>query len=307
MRSIQEVGSEILQNNPSKFYVFCGSEYGIKLKYISLLAEYYGRKIEGASILSIIDHFSKKQLIPEQPSLYVVRYDEDFLSKLDAGQAEKIKKCKIIGTIVCIYEEFNKGYSKIEKYLSDFSVIISEVNSVFISKYLHADFPQLPDRFINIAVDNCSNYGDAYNMCISMKHANVEQLYQYSDSDISSMFGKSNVSTDKLIRYGFASRNFSCLINALDKYEGNYDSILYMMLNTLMELEKLLLNKKSSSDIKEYANRWTLEDVYNMFMNTYSELYKLRSYSSDWYSSLVYLFSLLKFSKIPCEEEMCVE
>ena len=41
MLSVQDVGTQILGGNPGKFYVLCGTEYGIKKKYIDVLNSYY--------------------------------------------------------------------------------------------------------------------------------------------------------------------------------------------------------------------------------------------------------------------------
>ena len=49
MRNIQDVGTEILQNTPKKFYIFVGEEYGIKMKYIEILSKHFGCRILTAS------------------------------------------------------------------------------------------------------------------------------------------------------------------------------------------------------------------------------------------------------------------
>ena len=43
MLSIQDVGTEILNNNPGKFYIFGGTEYGIKCKYFDIIMTHYGK------------------------------------------------------------------------------------------------------------------------------------------------------------------------------------------------------------------------------------------------------------------------
>ena len=82
MLSIQEVGTEILTHNPRKLYIMVGQEYGIKTKYIDILAEHYGRKEECLSMSSIIDIMNTKHIIPLQPAVYVVRYDDSFITDL---------------------------------------------------------------------------------------------------------------------------------------------------------------------------------------------------------------------------------
>ena len=52
MLTIQELGLQILQHNPLKFYVFGGSEYGIRMRYIEELKNYYGECIESPDVSS---------------------------------------------------------------------------------------------------------------------------------------------------------------------------------------------------------------------------------------------------------------
>ena len=37
MLTIQDLGTSILNDNPNKFYIFGGNEYGIKERYLSIL------------------------------------------------------------------------------------------------------------------------------------------------------------------------------------------------------------------------------------------------------------------------------
>lgn len=304
MRTIQEVGMEILNKNPSKFYVFSGSEYGIKNKYLSILSEVYGGSREVSDVESVLSLMSIKHVVPLKPSLYVVRYDNAFISSLSSETAKRIDKLNIKGTLVCIYDYSTKGVNKLEKYLPDYTVNVDKIDKQFIVKYLHSDFPGVPDRLISLAAEMCDNYGDAQNLCRSMSLAPVDDLFAMSDEAIASLLGKSKSSTDAQIRSGIASRNFKYLIDTLESYSGDSDSVFYSILSTMLDLEKLFSNSRSQSDLRDYLGRWTLKDVYNMFMNTYFELKKLRTYATDSKSSLIYLFGLLKFSEIPSVEDM---
>ena len=82
MLTIQEVGTEILTHNPRKLYVMVGQEYGVKMKYVDILAEYYGKKEEMSSMSDVINIMNTKHIIPLQPAVYIVRYDESFISCL---------------------------------------------------------------------------------------------------------------------------------------------------------------------------------------------------------------------------------
>lgn len=304
MISIQDVGMQILGDNPGKFYVFGGSEYGIKEKYISILKDKYGKQIESPSVKDVIDMLSKKHIVPLQPAVYVIRYDESFLSELSDVLANKISKLKFTGTIVCLYEA-SKHITKLDKYLPEYTVSIDSVSPQFLAKYLRSDFPQLDDRFINIAIQHADNYNQAKNMCHSMDCVSSSSLNGMSDDEIAALFGCSDVSTEAQVRVGVAARQFNALITLLEKYGDDTDRILYAILQTMIELDKVLDNPRSQSDIKQYAKNWTREDVYYMFMNTYEELKKSRSGASyDIKLSIIYLFGLLKFQRIPSPEVM---
>lgn len=302
--TIQEVGTEILNNTPRGFYIFSGSEYGIKKKYIETLTQYYGTCKESYSINQLLNMMNTKHLVPLTPAVYVVRYDEEFLSSLTDKTAKHIASTKIIGTIVGIYDPSIKGVSKLSKYLDAFTVEINSVNKNFIMKYLHSDFPSLPDRLISIAATYGLDYGDSQNICRSMSSVPPDSIFCLTDLQIAQMFGKQTSGSEAALRQGVAARSFSYLVTLLDEFSGEYDSIFYTILSTMIELDKLLSNSYAESDIKDYVKRWTREDVYNMFMNTYEEIRKLRSYATDGYTSVIYLFGLLNFSTIPDVEAM---
>lgn len=304
MLTIQQVGQEILGHAPKSFYVFTGTEYGIKDKYIQILSDIYGSKVEAPRVSDILAMMRTKHLIPLQPVVYVIRYDEEFLSTLSNSTASEISKTKIIGTIVCLYEQ-PKHVTKVEKYLPDYTVSIDNVSPQFIHKYLSQDFPNLSDRLIKIAVESSANYGQAKNICRSMCAAPINLLEGMTDADISQTFGYTDTSTETMIRVGVAARNFPYLMKVIENYDGDGDRILYAVLQTMIELDKLLDNSHIQSDLKPYIKLWTREDVYYMFMNSYLELQKLRSTSSyDVKNSITYLVGLLPFQRIPAPEVM---
>ena len=104
MRNIQDVGSEILNNKPNNIYIFTGNEYGIKYMYIKHLIEYYGGYKEIFSMNEFISFMSTKHIIPLKPTLYILRYDEEFLSSLSNSTEKLIDNVNIIGTVVLLYE-----------------------------------------------------------------------------------------------------------------------------------------------------------------------------------------------------------
>lgn len=304
MISIQELGLSIMSDSPMHFYVLGGSEYGIKDRYLDTLTKFYGRKEEYPSVSAIVDFLSVKHLIPVPPAVYVVRYDESFVSSISAALVQKINSLKIQGTIFCVYTE-PKHIAKIDKFLPNCTCVIEPVNSKYIERYLHSDFPKLDDRSIKIATKCAVSYGHARTICRSMNHANPETLAKMSEEQLSTLFGCSNSSSGADIQKAIASRNFVAACKLLDSYEGNLDTLVYTILQTMIELEKVLTSKYASSDLRDYAKLWKIEDVYHMFMHGYNELDKLRSNTStDIKSSLIYLFGLFTFKDVPSLEVM---
>ena len=301
MLSIQEVGTEIMKGTPRSFYVMTGNEYGIKRMYIQYLKNHYKNYKESESVESILTTMSTKHFVPLQPTVYVVRYDEAFIASLTDKTSSRIRNINIIGTIVCLYES-EKHASKVEKYLGDYTVHIEKVNSVFIKKYLKKDFPDLPDHCIDAAVESCVDWYEAELMCRAMMHDDINDLYKRSKQELKFSFGKVQELDEKLVKSIIASKNFGRLLYLMEKKEGDEDSVLYSILSTMLELEKISTNKYVESDLRPYLKNWPLKDVYNMFMQTYQQLINLRSIASDAKNILMYLITLMQFSEIPSVE-----
>lgn len=302
MRSIQEVGLEILNDTPASLYFFCGNEIGIKEKYIDTITSHYGDAIEVEKLTDVLKLMRTKHIIPLKPKLYIVRYDEEFISTLTDKVKHEIAETKIIGTIVGVYES-SKHVAKLDKYLGNYSVSIDTVDPKFVTVYLHQDFPGIPDRFVDIAVRSSANYSQARNMCRAMNAADKGKLYAMSDSQIADIFGYTRLSTENQIKHGVAARNFKYLVDVIETFEGETDTIFYAILSTMIELEKCMTKKYTDSELKEYLKLWTAPDIYYMFMHTYQQLKKLRSSSvSDPKNLLMYLISLLPYRSIPSVE-----
>lgn len=302
MISIQELGLSILSDNPSKLYVIGGTEYGVKDKYIERLKSFYGKFSEYPDMESVISMLGKRHIIPLDPQLYIVRYDESFVSSISEVVASRIRNLKFQGTIVCLYSQ-DKHIEKINKFLPEFTSSVSNVNEQFIEKYLHSDFPKLDDRSIKIATQAGANYGHSRNICRSMMAADLSELNRMTDAQLYNLFGCRTYSNEKDFQVRIAARDFRGLVGLLSEYNGDKDSLIYTILQTMLEMEKILSSKYSNSDLKDYGKYWNVQDVYYMFMNTYDELKKLRSNtSSDVESSLIYLFSLVTFQPVPAPE-----
>lgn len=302
MRSVQEVGKEILTGSPKPVYILLGEEYGIKKRYIDILTAYYGNRKEIDSFDDLLKSMNVKHLIPLEPCLYVCRYDAAFLDSLDNNTASKINSTNIVGTAILLYESA-KSYDKIDKYLSDYCCMIESVDSKFIRKYLSDEF-RLPQQLIDFAVASSSNYGQARMVCTSMLHSNHSELCKMDFSELSKFFGLSRVPVEETFKTFICSRNSIALLQLLDTYEGDLNSLYYSILSTLLELEKTISQNNPSSKLYKYIKSWKLEDIYNLFNHTYLELIRSRKIGVDLKLSLMYLFSLIMYSNIPSVESV---
>lgn len=293
MLSIQDAGKSILSGEPDKFYAFVGAEYGVKQKYIRILQDHYGNIEQGDSVTDILSFFKKKHLIKPMPKLYVVRYDDQFISSLNKDTEKMIDASKIIGTIVCIYEN-EKDASKLAKYLPAHTVSIDRVADRFIVKYLMNDFPDLSEDLIKTAVDIKKDYSGAYAMCSELQFADSSLVATYTSNELSAIFTPAEDSNDDDFKEGIAARNFGYCISKLDAYTNRQDQLFYAILAVMIELEKGITSKNHKCMYGKYLNYWTVSDVYNMFMATYAEL--ITSRNSSYYNindGLIYLLSLL--------------
>ena len=297
MISIQVAGVEILTNKPRKLYFFVGSEYGIKDEYIRILAEHYGEILLVDTVDSVYTLMSHKRLFPLKPAVYVCRYDDSFISKVDQAYATKLLQCNIIGTLVCIYEQ-PKHATKLDRFFPDNTVAIDNVAPDIQLSYLSGRCPSVPQHVQEIIVSMSSSYGQAKLICSTLEAAKCAKVFQLSDAELRDALGDAVQSNEKMLRRGIASRNFKYIVKLLDEYD-DLNGFLYAMLGTFVELDKLMYSPRSNSDRAECAKSWNTHDIYSMFCNTYSELLKSRSETTDLRSRIIYLISLMQFNPIP--------
>lgn len=304
MISIQDLGLQILDNHPEKFYIFAGKEYGIKVSYLDKLKEFYGESENYNKFSDIFNLMNSKHLIPLKPKLYIIRYDDSFISSLDKSTEEMIKSINIVGTIVGIYEE-DKAVTKLEKYLPDYVAEINTINPQFVYKYLKRDFQSLPDICITTAVQICVDYYQANNLCYELNRLPESVLNTITAQQICKLVGYQNITTSSELSTAIASRNFRNMVRFTDEYDEDLSSIYYIILRTMLEMDKIYNVKFSNSPLKQYSSIWTRKDIYYMFMQTYKQLSLVRSVSNyDVKNSLIYLYALTKYKEIPSIEDL---
>lgn len=288
-----------MSGTPLKFYAMLGTEYGIKERYIEILKDRYGGDyIEYATVSGALSLMRQKHIVPLQNRLYIIRYDETFVSDVNEKTQAMIDALNIRGTIVCIYEDV-KQCKKLLKYLPDYAVSIDAVSPQFIVKYLMDEFPNVELDIAQLCVDSTKCYSQARNMCRSISKA-PEMIREMSKMEVAKLFGTVQLSSDSQLRIAVAMKNTSATLSIIDMYNGTPDGVMYVMLSTMIELEKLHFNRYAESDIKKFVNKWSLRDIYNFFNCVYYRLNNLRSSSAiDGKLSLTYLASLLAFQEIP--------
>lgn len=299
MKSIQDTGKEILSKHPCKLYVFTGEEYGIKQRYLDILSTVYSRTITYEHVSDIIAMCQTKRIIPLPPTLYIVRYDEEYVKALNDKSEIQIKKLNLPGTLVLIYED-KKQSDKLEKYLPSYTTSIDKVDIKFMIKYLRQDYPKIPENVCHYICDVCDNYGQANMFAKSLSTLPDNRLQSLSKSNVQKLVGFSAQSTDSLIKSGVAARDVSYLFKVLDIYEGDYNNIFYDILSTMIDLDKLKTNPYFDCEAKPYSKVWSGPDIYNMFVLTYDTLKISRSYSLvDVKELIISLISNLAFKSIP--------
>lgn len=300
MLSIQELGLSIMSDSPKNLYILGGSEFGVKEKYIDILSSKIGSKIEHSSAVDLIASMDKKQLIPIPPSVYIVRYDKSFLSKISEKNGEfavKVKNCKINGCIVLIYEN-DSDINKCDKYFPDNAAIVTHIDSKFVIKYLKSDFPDLKDEYCAIAAKISSDYYQAKNIARCL--CSIQDKVLLNENQIRYLFGLDTSYSDNDITQAIANRDFASLVYMSERYDGDIQNILYIILRTMIELDKCLDNKYTQSPVQKASKLWTRYDIYWMFNHTYNALKQLRlGYTTDPSICIIYLASLLRFKQIP--------
>lgn len=303
MLPVQQVGLEILGDSPGKFYILSGNEYKVKDTYVNKLAEHYGDKVEGYSMKEVVNLLSKKTIIPLDPAVYVIRYDDEFVSSLNETVAKQIEDLNFKGTIIFIHDN-PKQLSKLEKFLSNHLTVIEGLDPNIIFKHLAKAYSNLDQTTMKNIVAVCPDYSRADMICSSLSLLDKQVLLD--KETISNIFGCKTDSTEKQIKLGIAAKNFKYMISVIDRFAESEDRVFYIILQTMIDLDKTKDTQfYSKSEYNKYMELWTREDIYYMFMHTYRELKLSRTSSNaNIYNRLLYLVGCLVYKRIPSLEVM---
>ena len=285
MLTIQEVGNEILTNNPRKFYIFCGAEGGVKDMYLEHLQTYYNNhKVTLDTFEELADQLRFEPLI-SIPTLYIIRYDKDFLSKISEKTADLISDLYIDGTVVMIYSE--NANAKLSKYLGDYTIDISPLSEPLKVKYLVKEFPQISEILIQAVVRLAPTYLTAKNVCISISNLPNMQINDLSAEDIDNLFIIRAGADENAIRNDIYCRDVVKALKDFDSYADDKNFLFYNIMNTMTALEK------------QNNRAWSKADIINLNDLAYRFLIYSRTATADLYNLLVMLFCSMGLSPVP--------
>lgn len=297
MREIQDVGIEILNNNPKKIYIFLGSEYVIKEKYIQILDKHYRGNHREVNSFSDLQSIGRGvSLLPLPPTTYVVRYDNDFIKQLSDRTVRDFEYLNFNGTAVFIYEQESDA-KKLDKYLPEYTVTFFPVSKHLQKKYLLSDYNTLSEQTVDDVINFNLGYTMSDHICRSLSYCCDNGMINTELIRRSFIF--QHYSTISDLQMYFANRNFAGIYRFLENTNIDISNVHYKFLSVIIDLMKVRKSSYIESAYKKYASKWTDEDLHNMFDNIFNELVKLRTKTSDIYNSIMYIATLLCFRKIP--------
>lgn len=299
MRTIQEVGIEILNDSPKRLYIFLGKEYALKEKYIEFVDRHYqGNHREVDTYKDLQSIARGTSLFPLKPSTYVVRYDNAFIKHLSDGSSLEMEfaHLNLDGTIIFIYEQ-DSDAKKLDKYLSEYTVTFFPVSVGLQKKYLLNDYPNLPDTVVDNVVQLGQGYTISDRICKSLSYCEDFSALSLQNMRSSFLLQYNNVISN--LQIFFADKNFRGIYKILENTSIDISNILYKFLSVIIELMKVRKSSYIDSPYKKYATKWTNQDLHFMFDNIFNELIKLRTKTSDTYNSIMYIATLLCFKEIP--------
>jgi hypothetical protein len=297
---IREFGRQIaVDHKPESFYVFTGTEYGVKRRYIEMISDIYGKKpMECETVGSVLSMMSGQHIIQPEPMLYIVRYDDSFLKSLTKESSDTIKNTNIIGTIVVLYDA-DSSSERCEKYLPDCTVRFDAVSKDLIRKYLMQDFKDMTLAKAEIAAFVGKDYSGSSLASISLTNLDSSVSDKADPDEIRRSLSAEVSGNITRFKSGIAARDFNYCTSQLD-YMDDLPGLLYAILSTMLDIEKAIELPKSKLWCSKYAKNWTKYDIVMMFENTYSALLESRSVSGyDVRNALVYLLAAMRFSPIP--------
>lgn len=294
MITLQQLVQDIQSKQLRKFYVFTGTEYGIKTEYVNLLKSCFTSAKEVDTAASVISASKQRSLFKVDPKLFIVRYDTQFLSDLNAGYARTVLNAHINGTLLLIYED-DKAETKCDKFFPDNVVHIPLISKNKIAEHLQKLYSTLPTHVLKDVAIIADNYGEALSICKNLSYLEPEKTAALTQKDIQFLAGKEDEASAD-IKLVIASKNYKLLFTMLSKLDPV--QLLQSVLSTMIDLERA----KTTSYKGDYAsviNKWKLEDIYNLFMITFDMLNHTRLDYNNVDDAASTIIELLGWQHIP--------
>jgi hypothetical protein len=295
----RDFGTQIaVDKTPGKFYIIAGDEYGIKYRYLRMIADIYGNKpIECDSVDYALSLMQRQHLIPLEPTLYIIRYDDAFIKSIKNYSADDIRSIDIIGTIAVVYGS-DADSDKCEKYLPEYTVRFNPVSIDYVKKYLMQDFEKMTLGKSEIAVSVCKEYYGARMAAFSLTNLDDSVSAQFDAVAIKDSISADTPCNITRFKTGIAARDFNYCVRQISRMD-DLSSVLYAILSTMLDIEKAIELPKSKSWCAKYVKNWNKYDVVIMFNNAYNVLLESRNtISFDMENALIMILCSMRFSPV---------
>lgn len=284
MLDIYDGSKQLLSDNPKGLYFLTGPDYGVKKSYIDIISSKYDEVINLENLQSLIITLNQKSIIPRKDSVYVVRYDKEFIKNISNIDIKSIYNLKIPGIILCLYDD-DSSEKKLDKYFSDKVIRVNNFSDNIALKHLKDKYPNINSKSISACISLSNDYYEADNFCnilSILSNSNIDM-----DVDIRFLFGKDLQYSESRFTKAIMDRNINAYLRELDGYEGDSNLVFYQILNTLMTMYK--------SGNHSNNKLWNKDNIINMFNEVYNQLKLIRQYKYDINLSLSYIGCLLMF------------
>lgn len=297
MLSVQDGAFQLLSDSPGPLYFLTGSEYGVKQQYIDHMESLYGNVVEVDSFSQLMSDLGRKSLIPRPKTLYIVRYDKDFVSDLSNDIASTLLSLPYDGTVVGIYQD-DRSEKKLDKYFPDTTMRVNALSDVLQLKHLSNRYGSLDEHVVKMCIAVSSDYMMASNMCSALSLLSQTAASALSTADVSDLFGCTPSYDKDSFKRAVASRNYKAMVQWMDSHDASdYSEMFYDVLNALTEVAKSLDAGKPMAWVTPAMLRaWDAGQVLAMFEIVYEQVSLMRTFSSYSQSTaLLYVLSMLNY------------
>lgn len=298
MRTIQDVGKEILSDNPKKLYIFLGKEYILKEKYIEFVTQHYSGNVREVNSYDDFTQIMRStSFILPLPTNYIIRYDSVFIKQLSKVIVSELLNAvnNLNGTLIFVYEQ-DSDAKKLDKFFADYTVTFFPISTQLQLRYLSQDYNGLNEIVLNNIIQLNCGYSISDKICNALSYCTDSTLI--TNQSIKSTFLSQYNNIISSLQLYFADKNYAGICRILDSILDLYN-IHYKLLSVIIELMKVRKSSYMNSAYKQYAPKWTNSDLYNMFNIIYNEIINLRTKTSDAYNSILYIATFLCYDKIP--------